>query len=195
MSELGPLVGEPLAIDLVNSRASTPEGEIDFLETVPGLSRWLDCERERLAPLSRAALDAPTKADLAAVRTVRDQTASAIERARHGEQPQARDLRGLNEALSAAPLCREVVRKDGALHAVSRRTGHRGTQVAAELADAAVDLLTDPCVTKVHRCEAPWCILLFLPAHPNRRWCSPTICGNRVRVGRYHDRRKSDRTE
>jgi predicted RNA-binding Zn ribbon-like protein len=38
----------------------------------------------------------------------------------------------------------------------------------------------------------PQCRLLFLPAHPRRRWCSRVLCGNRVRVTRYYQRHKDE---
>nr|WP_067513746.1 CGNR zinc finger domain-containing protein [Nocardia puris] len=56
----------------------------------------------------------------------------------------------------------------------------------------AADLLTDPALARLKRCEAEDCVLLFLPAHPRRRWCSPTRCGNRARVNRYYHRHKQD---
>ncbi|MDE3722094.1 CGNR zinc finger domain-containing protein [Nocardiopsis sp. N85] len=40
-------------------------------------------------------------------------------------------------------------------------------------------------------CEAPDCVLSFLPAHPEHRWCSPERCGNRVRVARYQRRHRA----
>ena len=43
---------------------------------------------------------------------------------------------------------------------------------------------------KVRECEAADCVMLFRPAHPRRRWCSPTRCGNRARVARYYQRHK-----
>jgi predicted RNA-binding Zn ribbon-like protein len=33
--------------------------------------------------------------------------------------------------------------------------------------------------------------MVFLPAHPRRRWCSPTRCGNRARVARYYQRHRT----
>ncbi|MEU9839973.1 CGNR zinc finger domain-containing protein [Actinomadura sp. NPDC048032] len=39
-------------------------------------------------------------------------------------------------------------------------------------------------------CEADDCVLLFLPAHPRRRWCSAARCGNRVRVARHYRRHR-----
>ncbi|MFC9825694.1 CGNR zinc finger domain-containing protein [Streptomyces erythrochromogenes] len=40
------------------------------------------------------------------------------------------------------------------------------------------ELLTDPRAGQVRECEAPDCVLLFLPAHPRRRWCVAGVCGN-----------------
>ena len=57
-------------------------------------------------------------------------------------------------------------------------------------AEAAAGLLADPSVTKIRQCEADDCVLLFLPAHPRRRWCSAARCGNRVRVARHYQRHK-----
>ncbi|MFF4211720.1 CGNR zinc finger domain-containing protein [Streptomyces sp. NPDC001796] len=37
--------------------------------------------------------------------------------------------------------------------------------------------------------------MLFLPAHPRRRWCSAARCGNRVRVARHYQRRKAGQRE
>lgn len=191
MTELGPLTGEPLPLDLVNTRARLPEGSIDFLSTVRGLTHWLDCERHHLSTLSPRAITAATKAARLAVLDVRDHVATAIEHARHGVQPSAHDLRGLNEAMNAAPVTTELVRSKGSLQVVYRRHGDHDLHVAAALAESAAALLADPAVRTVRQCEADFCTLLFLPAHPRRRWCSPTICGNRVRVGRHYQRQKS----
>jgi predicted RNA-binding Zn ribbon-like protein len=57
-----------------------------------------------------------------------------------------------------------------------------------------VDLLTDPAIGRLKECESDDCVILFLPAHPRRRWCSPTRCGNRARVARYYHRHKPTAT-
>lgn len=59
-----------------------------------------------------------------------------------------------------------------------------GVRLAARLAEAAADLLTDPAIGRLKRCEADGCVMLFVPAHPRRRWCSAGRCGNRMRVAR-----------
>jgi predicted RNA-binding Zn ribbon-like protein len=99
-------------------------------------------------------------------------------------------LRGLTEAQHAAPPIRELGWDGTAVTATPRRAGPLGVRLAALLAEAAVDLLTDPAIVGLKECESDDCVMLFLPAHPRRRWCSPTRCGNRARVARYYHRHK-----
>lgn len=193
MADPGPLVGEPLALDLVNTRARLPEQEFDFLSDLAGLRHWLDCERDRLSTVPSSLVEAPMKADLSATRDLRDHAAAAIRNARHGERPAPRDLRALNEAMRAAPVHHELTHTDGTATVRVVRAGENGTKIAAALAESVGELLADPRVAKVRMCEADFCILLFLPAHPNRRWCNPAVCGNRTRVARFHERRRSGR--
>ncbi|MFI9723085.1 CGNR zinc finger domain-containing protein [Streptomyces sp. NPDC052396] len=189
--DIEPLVGEQLALDLLNTRPAGPEGRLDLLADPQRLSRWLDLQGDRLA--GTAAGRRPGPADLAPVHAVREHTEAAVRAALRGARPPAAALRGLNEALRAAPCVREL-RWDGtAVAATPHRAGRLGVQLAAVLAEAAADLLSDPGFAKVKECEADDCVLLFLPAHPRRRWCVSAKCGNRARVARHY-RRQRERT-
>lgn len=180
-----PLVGEPLALDLVNTRVHPPgQEELDLLGTPEGLNAWLAAEAGRLASQVR-------EVDLTALRDLRDHIARAIEHARRGSAPPAHALRALTDAQRRAPVHRELDWNGTKVTATPCRSGDPTQDLLAELADAAADLLTDPAIRKVRRCEGPQCQLLFLPAHPRRRWCSPTLCGNRVRVARYYQRHRA----
>ncbi|OQS13149.1 hypothetical protein B0T36_21655 [Nocardia donostiensis] len=183
MSDPEPLIGEPLALDLVNSR---PAGA-DLLETPEQLDHWLHLQADRL-PEPFANL---TSADLHAVRDVRDQITAALEALLHGRRPPAAALRGLDTAQSAAPAIRHLEWDGERCVATVRRKGTSGERLAATLAEAAVDLLTDPALPKLRRCAADDCVMLFLPVHPRRQWCSPDRCGNRARVARYYHRHKA----
>ena len=77
MSALAPLVGEPLALDLINTRYA----QGDFLVTPEDLSAWLALEAGR-CPEGLSENIGP--AELAAVRCVRERSARAIECARSG---------------------------------------------------------------------------------------------------------------
>ncbi|MQY16170.1 hypothetical protein SRB5_63640 [Streptomyces sp. RB5] len=179
------LTGEPLALDLLNTRAHTPDGDIDALDDPRDFAAWLEAQAHRLTPP-----DGPlVAADLTAVRRLREHVEDAVERAREGRPPHMESIEAVNRAVRAAPAHRMLTTgTDGALVARQVREGAERPQLLAQLADAAVDLLTDPGITKVRRCEAPDCRMLFLPAHPRRRWCSAARCGNRVRVRRYYRR-------
>ncbi|WP_282785630.1 MULTISPECIES: ABATE domain-containing protein [unclassified Nocardia] len=183
--ELEPLIGEPLALDLVNTR---PVGG-DLLKTPEQLGNWLRLEGDRLPEAVNAH---PGPAELAAVRAVREHTAVILDALLRERRPPAAALRGLYEAQSAAPAVRRLDWNGATLTAAPRRTGDPTAHLAATLADAAVDLLTDSALARVKRCAADDCVMLFLPAHPRRQWCSPDRCGNRARVARYYQRHKGD---
>ncbi|MFB9908816.1 CGNR zinc finger domain-containing protein [Allokutzneria oryzae] len=173
-----PLLGEPLPIDLVNTRVSTG----DLLTTPAALAAWIDEQSDRLPPLARV--------ELAPVLTLRDHIYAAVQAARIGTAPPPKSLSALTEAHRAAPLYGELSWTGSAVTTTPRRAADATTLFLATLAEATADLLTSPAITKVSQCEGPECLLLFLPAHPRRRWCSPKICGNRVRVARYYHRHK-----
>ncbi|GAA2353277.1 CGNR zinc finger domain-containing protein [Nonomuraea africana] len=185
MSNLAALTGEPLALDLVNTRPSSG----DLLATPDDLRAWLALQYDRLPDAREwaAELAAP---DLDAVHAVRQHTADALEYARHGTRPPDADLEALSQAQRAAPAIHELIWDGSKVTALRRRTGPAGARLAACLAEAAADLLADPAVTGIRQCEADDCVMLFLPAHPRRRWCSAARCGNRARVARHYQRNK-----
>ncbi|XVQ87026.1 CGNR zinc finger domain-containing protein [Microbispora siamensis] len=196
MIDLVPLTGEPLALDLVNTRPHTPDGPVDLIATVEGLRAWLSLQAGRLAGALPEGGEAPlTDDDLAAaldaVHEVREHAAAAIDQARRGLRPPEDALRGLNRAQRAAPAIRVLAWDGAAVTAVPHRDGPPGARPAAVLAEAVAELLTDPTVTTVRECAADDCAMLFLPAHPRRRWCSAARCGNRARVARHYRRHRA----
>ena len=61
------------------------------------------------------------------------------------------------------------------------------------LAEAATDLLCHADFSLIKKCENPECILYFYDTSKNhaRRWCSMSLCGNRMKVAAYYRRRRS----
>ncbi|WP_206641865.1 CGNR zinc finger domain-containing protein [Nonomuraea polychroma] len=176
------LIGEPLALDLVNTRAR----DFDALDAAGDFQTWLARQADRLTPPS-----APlTAAGLAAVRRLRGHVESALNAVRDGAVPPDAAIAALNEAARAAPPYRVLEWRDGSFRTGTDRDGDDLARLLAQLAEAAADLLTDSAVGRIRGCEGPDCRMVFLPAHPRRRWCSPDLCGNRVRVARYYQRHK-----
>ncbi|MGW0935897.1 ABATE domain-containing protein [Streptomyces sp. NPDC002666] len=184
-----PLTGELLALDLLNTLPHTAQGPpADHLADAAGLLAWLALESERLP----GAAGEVTPDDLAAVRAVRAHAAAAVAAARRGERPPETALRGLNEAQIAAPAVRYVEWNGESVVSQARRSGPLGVRVAAALAEETAELLADPALARIRECEAEDCTMLFVPAHPRRRWCSAARCGNRARVARYYRRHKGE---
>jgi predicted RNA-binding Zn ribbon-like protein len=181
------LTGEPLALDLVNTRARTPSGaEYDVLATPGTFQPWLVKQAGRLAAPGRPL----TARDLAVLRELRGHVETALDAVRQAVPAPPEALTALNEALRVAPPYAYLEARGAVLVGGTRRDGSDLERLLTQLAEAALALLTDPGVGKVRQCEAPQCRMLFLPAHPRRRWCSPELCGNRIRVARYYQRHK-----
>jgi predicted RNA-binding Zn ribbon-like protein len=178
-----PLTGEPLALDLVNTVANTPDGQTDLVETPDALRTWLAAEQHRLDI-------GDGEIDLAAIKAFRASLTDAVEAARAGMAPPLPALRAITDALRTAPAYQVLSWNGEAVTTTNRRPGTPTAVLLAQLADAAATLLASPEIRQVRRCEGPDCKMLFLPANPRRRWCSPAACGNRVRVARYYQQHK-----
>lgn len=185
------LVTEPLALDLVNTRLYLDEAWVDVLDDHENRTDWLTSEAKRLG-LPAATAAAFTDEAAADLKVVRSHAASAIEASRHGKKPPARALDGLNDVLRASPAVSRILWEGTCVTATSEREGSFSARLAARFAEAVGELLADPSIRRVRLCEAPACVIQFLPRNPSRRWCTPNVCGNRARVARYYQRHKND---
>ena len=183
---LVPLIGEPLPLDLVNTRPQPERGVADTFATVDGLAQWLVAESDRL-PTVRV-----TDGTRRAVVELRDHVGSAVEAAMVGKRPPAASLDRINEALRRAPSAPQVRWGSGGGAVDTIRSGDHDAQLLAAIAESAAEYLVSELALTTRQCEAPDCETLFSPTHPRRRWCSPTVCGNRTRVARYYERHRDE---
>ncbi|CAN7273206.1 CGNR zinc finger domain-containing protein [Aminobacter sp. LjRoot7] len=189
-TDIPPLTGELLGLDLINTRARSGTDSIDRLSTPDGLRMWVALQGERLKEFGGDVLATVSQADLAAIRSVRECASQLVDHVRHGRAPSDANLRELNRTLSAAPVHLELRWVGSSMAAEARRTGSVIADLAAHLAEAVALVLTDPGVSTIRKCEAEDCTMLFLPASSRRRWCAAARCGNRMRVARYYQRHK-----
>lgn len=187
--ELIPFIGEPLALDLINTRPSTGEGPVDLIGDTHGLAVWLEQQAGRLPDTLLFAAGTLAIDELVPVHAVRDHVASAVRSLMDGETVPASDVAGLNAAMAAAPVTRQLDWGD-APAVKSARAGTPGIQLAGFLAEDAALLLSAPDARLIRKCEADDCVMLFVGNNARRRWCSAARCGNRVRVSRYYQRNK-----
>lgn len=178
-----PLLGEPLALDLVNTRALRHGVVVDFLDRPAALSAWLRVERERMEWRGRA-----TRSDLAALRALRDTLDHLLFARLAGVDPPDGALRALNRTLAGK---RESVRLEWTRSGPRKAGAVAGTvrnQLLRTLALDALELLTGPAAAKLRACRHPDCRMLFVATNPRRQWCSTATCGNRARVSRHYAR-------
>lgn len=188
VDEFVPLIGEPLAIDLVNTRLPVRWlGPVDALESLTGLRSWI----ERQPDIRTVARSRLTAADLAAVHTLRQHVTSAVHRARQGKQPTTASMRGINRVLVDSPVHPRLTWKGDALVLEAIHPRAAGPALLARLARAAAELLSDPRVRTIRDCEMSDCQVLFYPTNPRRKWCADEICGNRARVARHYRKKHS----
>ncbi len=182
-----PLLGEPLSLDLVNTRVRRGGVDVDLLDTSPALAAWLAAEANRL-PWSGTT----GAADLQAVRALRDTLAALLCARRDGLRPAPTALQRINAALATpASISRLVWASTGPRLAPPAAALKRAALLHA-LAVDAVELLTGPDAQLLHICEHPDCVLQFVARNPRRRWCSASACGNRARVARHYLRQRAD---
>ncbi|MGX2998886.1 CGNR zinc finger domain-containing protein [Streptomyces sp. JNUCC 64] len=189
MSDGEPLTGETLALDLINTRPAAPGGRADLLATPRSLARWLALEADRLP--ADIATGTPDPEDLPPVHRVREHVETVVRALLERTAPPLSALRALTVAQRAAASVWELGWDGTTVTATPCRQGPLGVRLAALLAEDAAMLLAGPGAGGLKECEADGCVMVFLPSHPRRRWCSPSRCGNRTRVARHYRRRSS----
>src|SRR6187551_2949450 len=92
-----PLLGEPVSLDLVNTRVRCGGADVDLLDTPSALAAWLAAESGRLSWSGVV-----TAADLRAVRTLRDAIAALLRARCVRARPPSGAMKVVNTALSAS---------------------------------------------------------------------------------------------
>ncbi|HUH30509.1 MAG TPA: ABATE domain-containing protein [Rhodanobacter sp.] len=190
MAGLGhfPLLGEPLSLDLVNTRIRRDGIDVDLLQTPAALAAWLRAEADRLT--WSGAVD---MADLRAVQALRAALAGLLAARREGTRPAAAALRELNMALVAPSVTPRLVWPAAGPQLARPAAASRREALLHALAADAVAVLTGPTAGLLRECAHPDCVLQFVAHNPRRRWCSAAGCGNRARVARHYQRQQADR--
>jgi predicted RNA-binding Zn ribbon-like protein len=175
-------LGEPLAIDLVNTVMVVREGEtVDLLAEQAGLERWLEAESSRLGNVSGAAAHADE------IRALRDAAHDLFTAVVMESPPPARALDHINRASRGEPVAPQLGDdlQLSAWHGRSARLPH----LLATLARCVIELVTDPTRKPLQICRAPSCGMFYLGT---KRWCC-AACGNRARAARHYETKRARR--
>ncbi len=189
------LIGNHGCLDFVNTEGVQKGQRVDFLAEFPDLVAWLSAA-QLLGPAEtdeaiRRWSGTPAGARaLVEARKLRASLRQMLEQTARGRPIAASTVETIN-ALLARPLGHgELVRnRDGFVRRV--RFGLRApVDLLVPVAEAASDFLCHATFFLVRKCENPPCLRYFYDLSKNRgrRWCSMTVCGNRMKVAAYHRR-------
>lgn len=185
----GPMLGEPLPLELANTTFAVRGQPQDGLRSVEHFMAWLTRMRARLeTPLVDEDLLAANRTQLALIRDLRDCVHRLATAAVGGVGLEPAVLDRLNRHVRVAPRWTEL-RWGERPYTETCSNAPPVTTAICEIAVAAVELFSSPQRAGIRPCHAPGCVLHFLKDHPRREWCS-TACGNRVRAARHYERRR-----
>jgi predicted RNA-binding Zn ribbon-like protein len=180
-------LGEPLAVELVNTRPMRDGHRHELLADESAAAAWL---RAHATALPAGAMDTPPPAG--ELRALRGAVEALFHAALASVAPAPAAVAAVNEASAAAPLRFELEWDGTGFGAAVVAGGSPGAAASlAAIARSAIEVLGDPRGARLRKCEAPGCVLVFVASNPRRRWCSATSCGNRVRVARHYQRSRA----
>lgn len=166
-------------VDFVNTVACPGCRTGDAFESGASARRWLSAHPD-LPTVSHGSLDL---AQLRRFReSVRDLLGASIRRA----PPGSAALATVNTAVGAG-LTRNALKWQRGRWEISARTptGNGTQHFIGTIARSTVALLGGPERRKLRACPGPGCVHLLFVRTRQQIWCSPTGCGNRVRVARH----------
>jgi predicted RNA-binding Zn ribbon-like protein len=160
---------------------------VEALDGPGALARWLAVHHE---VVGEAGPDAPLR--VIEFRTLRDAVRALLAASVEGCPLPPGAVALVNGLSSSAPVRVQLDVTDPGrpIARTSASPGNPTVAILAGIARSAIELVGGPDRDRLRRCEAPRCGRFFLQERGGQRWCGPA-CGNRARVARYHERRRS----
>lgn len=181
-----PMVGDHLALDMLNTEARVDGSVVDFWNSNDQVLGWL-----KRCTADVASNSAP--ADLLTQgRALRALARRLIVQHKEGK---AVDIVALNEYLHSYQSAPHLERDSEGQWVLNRTTnGETTASLLGPVAEAVAQLLVGGNFELVKQCEHPDCVLWFYDrtkAH-KRRWCSMALCGNRYKAAQFRKRSSGD---
>jgi len=196
-----PLIGNHRCVDFVNTEVIQRGQSVDLLTDFPDLVAWLTATqllgpREAEGALRRWSGTSAGARALVAARRLRAQFRVMLEQIERGGPIPASTVDAINSLLARPIGHDELVR---ARHGFLRRFRFKvraPDDLLVPVAETASDFLCHADFSLVRKCESRACIQYFYDLSKNRarRWCSMSVCGNRMKVAAYHRRANANRS-
>ena len=183
-----PMLGDHLAMDLLNTEARDDGKAIEFWNSDEDVLQWL--ARYDIVPASEGKAFAPAEL-LTQAKALRTLARKLITELKEEKTPDINELNQYLHAFHSVPHLKIDAEGKLALNRISR--GEMIGSLLGPVAEAVAQLLVEGNFALVKQCEHPDCILWFYDrtkAH-KRRWCSMALCGNRHKAAQFRKRSNS----
>jgi predicted RNA-binding Zn ribbon-like protein len=189
-------VGNRPILDFLNTRPVLAEGPAELLPDVRALERWLIASGIAKSAGAKTLVQnwrhSPKAASLFQdLIAFRERLREAVLRIEGGATPSDSFIQDVNRSLLEHPPATMLRKRNGRIVRERHFDLRHPAGLWALLFDATADLLSEPEIHRIRKCEA--CVLHFFDTSRkgSRRWCSMNICGNKLKVAAYQ-RRKRD---
>ena len=110
----------------------------------------------------------------------------------NGSSPTDAFLAEVNSLLLQHPRHTSLHKRDGRVIRETLFAPRKPTDLWAPIVAATADLLTETESSRIRKCES--CVVHFFDTSKkgSRRWCSMSICGNKLKVAAYQRRKRRD---
>jgi predicted RNA-binding Zn ribbon-like protein len=191
-------VGNQLALDFLNTELVSSGENIELLTDVAAVARWMahaDLLPEKAAKKLEQAWERSPRADkvIVELRHFRDRLRAAVFAFEAGSGVSADFLHEINSLLRTHPMFRVVEADgDGGYTQTISFEPRLPEDVLGPLAEDTVMLLTGVAASRVRKCQGCPVHFLDVSKKGSRRWCSMSLCGNKVKVAAYQQRHREE---
>jgi predicted RNA-binding Zn ribbon-like protein len=182
-------------LDLLNTKPVLPDGPTELLSDVRALERWLIASGMVTSPKSRATVrgwrhSTEAAALLEHLIAFRERLRTAVIRIESGASPTDAFLAEVNSLLLRYPLPTSLHRRDSKVIRETIFEPREPADLWAPIIDGTADLLAEADTSRIRKCES--CVVHFFDTSKkgSRRWCSMSICGNKLKVAAYQRRKR-----
>lgn len=183
-------------LDFLNTKPVLPDGPKELLPDVDALARWLVASGIASSPRAKSLLRGWRRSPEAAaflddLIAFRERVRAAVLRIESGSLPSDSFLAELNALLLQYPRHTSLSKRNSKIVRETLFEPRKPADFWAPIIDSAADLLTGVETSRLRKCES--CVLHFLDTSKKgaRRWCSMNICGNKLKVAAYQQRKRA----
>ncbi len=190
-----PMIGTHRCLDFVNTEIVEQGRRVELLGDFADLVGWLEETEVLRATQAKQLLHQWGQTPkgvraLSEARAFRRLLREMVEGIVEGERPSPRVLHKINVLLRCRTGEVSLVRTRRGIERQVSFAPREPIHLLVPVADSASELLCHGDLTLIRKCQNPRCILYFYDTTKNhtRRWCSMSVCGNRMKVAAHHRR-------